>query len=446
MKKTILIGVLAMLCLNFCVQGQNKTNVNALKIGDQLPDITINNLINYESTNGMRATSANLADFKGKLLILDFWATWCSPCIAMIPKMDSLQKLFEKKIQFLGVAYQSDKEVSTFLNRYQAIKKTKFDVPDVVQDSVLSKLFPHTYLPHYVWIDAQGIVCAITDYLEVTGPNIQKMLNGQTVKSTVQEVARLPYNRQKPLFLENNGGSGENMVFHSLISSYSEGLQGGYMVTDPDSIHGRKLTFRNRPLTEIFNIAYGEGVTWFGPNKIKVESSNRDLLVPPVNAPVEEWFRQNAYSYELIVPASIMEDMYHIMQRDLTSFFTRYSVGVEKRNIKCLALVRTSKVDKLKTSGGKSETSFSPLGCVMQNFPLDRFVSQLDAIYMQKSPYPVIDDTGYESWVDLTVNANLSSKESVNEALAKYDLKFVEKEMLVPMLVIKDNPIHSAKN
>src|SRR3546814_7287875 len=47
-----------------------------LKVGDPMPDIFIPHLSNYS------ASSANFSDFRGKLVILDFWNLFCHPCIA----------------------------------------------------------------------------------------------------------------------------------------------------------------------------------------------------------------------------------------------------------------------------------------------------------------------------------------------------------------------------
>src|SRR5690349_12062447 len=76
------------------------TMKSELTIGDTMQDVEINNIV-----NGKKG-SVKVSDFKGKLLILDFWATWCSPCIKVMPKLDSLQKYFGSKIQILPVTYE----------------------------------------------------------------------------------------------------------------------------------------------------------------------------------------------------------------------------------------------------------------------------------------------------------------------------------------------------
>src|SRR5215217_1873478 len=111
-KKTTVLSVLALLCLNFYASAQSKAVdvINkGLQIGTQMPDLTLNNLHNYKNAKGERVATAKISDFKGKKLILDFWATWCAPCVTMIPRMDSLQAQFADKLQILSVTYESEK-------------------------------------------------------------------------------------------------------------------------------------------------------------------------------------------------------------------------------------------------------------------------------------------------------------------------------------------------
>jgi thiol-disulfide isomerase/thioredoxin len=124
----------------------------------------LNNIHNYKKKTAM------ISDFQGKLLILDFWATWCSPCVAMRPKMEELQQQFNGKIQFLSVTYQKAEEVLPFLEKIQKDKPSI--LPEIMDDKILYRFFPHVYLPHYVWVDQTGKVKAITGFNEVTKSNI----------------------------------------------------------------------------------------------------------------------------------------------------------------------------------------------------------------------------------------------------------------------------------
>ena len=61
----------------------------------------------------------NLADFKGKVVLVNFWATWCAPCIAELPAMQRLHdKLSLAGFEVLAVNYQeSRKKVDDFLQK-----------------------------------------------------------------------------------------------------------------------------------------------------------------------------------------------------------------------------------------------------------------------------------------------------------------------------------------
>jgi len=53
----------------------------------------------------------SLASFKGNLIYVDVWATWCGPCVAEIPSLQKLEKEYhEKNITFLSVSVDTDKE------------------------------------------------------------------------------------------------------------------------------------------------------------------------------------------------------------------------------------------------------------------------------------------------------------------------------------------------
>jgi len=151
--------------------------IKPLKIGDKMPDLVLNNVINYKSK------SINLSDFKGKLLMLDFWATWCKWCIEEFPKDDSLQHKYGNKLQIVLVDCQKTKDDETkvqafYEDRLKADKK--FSLPSVYLDTTLMAMFPHYIIPHYVWVK-DGVIIAFTDQEQVTWANIEMTLKGKTV-------------------------------------------------------------------------------------------------------------------------------------------------------------------------------------------------------------------------------------------------------------------------
>lgn len=58
-----------------------------------------------------------LSDFKGKIVILNFWATWCRPCLAEIPDFVVLQKKYPKDVAIIGLSvdFNNDAGVKRFI-------------------------------------------------------------------------------------------------------------------------------------------------------------------------------------------------------------------------------------------------------------------------------------------------------------------------------------------
>lgn len=428
MKKTIQIIVLAMLwpVLNTFAQVQDIIKTG-LQIGDKVPDIVINNIINSPFS------TARISDFKGKLLILDFWATWCAPCIASIPKLNSLKEQFAGRVQFMPVSYQSQKEVSGFLKRLQIQKG--YTISSATDDNELRKLFPHQNLPHYVWIDGNGIVKSITGIEALTAANIEKTLGGVLASSDQKKDLVRAYDYKQALLFNNNGGSKEDLVYHSLFTRFISGIGGGYSVYT-DSIRGRKITGRNQSVSTLYKIAYSP-LGYFGRNRMLLEVKDT-IPLSFTGGRLGDWLKDNTYCYELIVPPSMKTDAFEIMRQDLRKFFKNYTAAVEKRKVKCLVLTRTSKIDKLLSRGSAPVAGFNSQGCQISNKNLDVFTSRLGMLYLQRSDLPVINGTGYQGKVDLNLMADLGSVTSINEALKKYDLQFIEAERDIDMLIISD--------
>ena len=101
-----------------------------LKIGDRAPDLAFQTIPNGSYSPGFN---------KGNYLILDFWATWCAPCIATFPKLNALSRQFSSKgVLFASITNEDPDKVKRF---FQVKKNIHLDVIQLF-DQVQASDFP----------------------------------------------------------------------------------------------------------------------------------------------------------------------------------------------------------------------------------------------------------------------------------------------------------------
>jgi thiol-disulfide isomerase/thioredoxin len=182
------ICLMGFLCLFFQVNAQTKPTTKHLEVGDKMPDVQITNIMNS------KFKTAKISDFKGKLIILDFWNSFCAGCIAGFPKLDSLQRQFKGKIQVLLVNPESDHEtersMKIVIDRMNTWSNLPFKLPIVFHDKAISENFSFHGVPFMVWIGPDGTIAAIPDKSELTKENIGQVLTGKkiTLKRSVDRI------------------------------------------------------------------------------------------------------------------------------------------------------------------------------------------------------------------------------------------------------------------
>ena len=163
MKKTIILSLLLMLCLYFLATAQESQQPPIrLEVGSRVPE-SFWQTEHSVYANGV-ITKQTLAPHKGKLLMLDFWATWCGTCVGKFPITDSLKREF-KSLEIVLINSNSKDNLEKVKEFYANNQNAKLHpLPTIVNDSSLKATFPHKYSPHYVFIDHRGMVIAYVSY------------------------------------------------------------------------------------------------------------------------------------------------------------------------------------------------------------------------------------------------------------------------------------------
>ncbi len=433
--KHLFLSLTSLLTLSVGLYGQ------PLKIGQKCPDVVLKDIINYP------ASEAKLSDFKGKLVILDFWGLYCSGCIAAFPEMDSLQRRFGNKIQIIMVNKEDEDSTKRFFAERKNIKMPP--LPFVTGDSILSGFFPHLLVPHHVWIDSTGTVRYITDGWNTTAAHIQDFLEGKDIRLPEKRDI-LHFDWDKPFITIADSNIQNQVEYYSYIMHAINGLSGSYGI---DSKGGSSIpnhiSFNRAPAIRLFAMAFGENGKYdFEPrNTVILEVKDTSKYIIPKNIDAfNKWQTKYSYCYELMVPPSQADQLYTFMQQDLMRYFG-VKAKVEKRNIKCLVLCLISRKDKLQTKGGTPKTNFYSRTedsiKYYHNHPFNEFVSNLKGYYKREGlAVPFIDGTGYSGNVDIEISAdvwaNIMNISAVNNALKKYDLQLKEKDLPTEVLVIRD--------
>ena len=463
MKKRLLLLVLAALCLNFIPGAQSQTRqIKPLKIGDSIPEGIWKmplQVINHPT--GKQILTLN--DYRDrKLIILDFWATYCSPCVASIDKIQLLQSTFSRDVLMLPVL------VSDSRGRAEPfMKKRGWTMPSVFNDTILNKIVFSNYLTGYgtAWIYEGKLFSVPLTSGYINKSTIREVLVGRSGQIQIRK--KLSFDPLRPLFRNNNAPAG--LYFrnkHSVIARHLEnfGTQLPVLKYDADTtiLYAINLTieqlFYEAFKPSIFPLLHPDSaIVW------KISSSLHDNIF---NRPAysskqyleqelarQDWLKRHTYGYNLRYPERIKKsEALYFMQQDLNVFFGTYlnlTAAIEKGEEQYYAVLRckNSLAETTRLLETKPEDQLGTARSSQRHNAhyTQHFLSKISRLLKVTAPaltfYRVLDSTGIDP--DFRVDFDLqeqkvNSLDDLKQILAAYGLELFLEKKRTDILVIKE--------
>ena len=143
-----LIGLLVM--VGVTLRKRQQGNVQP---GDVIPSFTMPLFSGYEYQG---KSEINLSEFKGQVVVINFWASWCKPCEQEAAELEAAWEFYEPtgKVVFIGVDYvDTEPEARLYLQKYGI---TYANGPDM--GTRVSQLFRISGVPETYFIDKNGVL------------------------------------------------------------------------------------------------------------------------------------------------------------------------------------------------------------------------------------------------------------------------------------------------
>jgi uncharacterized protein (TIGR03435 family) len=360
-----------------------------LRPGDPFPAMIIRNIVNAP------VKQLDVQTQNTKFLILNFWGTWCSPCL---PEMDSLEKLQVKNNEDIQVIGISDEPVERLEKYLQRKPSTLWLASDTSGN--LYRQFALNYVGQAAIIDRRNRIIAVVRTDSINQQLIDKLTRGDSIRSSA-EVGNQADIESDPFAVDSTLG------FQVTFSSYRPGLPGmskSYLKT---AFEGRRLTYINTCLADIFKSAYGvsyKQVVYEIPEKSVCNWDDKS--------------KSTLYCFDILVKPTQKDSLKIIMLQALDRL-SPVKARLEKREIPVYLLRRLSGATGWPVSLPAENTySFSGRGFDGKGIPIKPFVDYV----ANELQLPVVDETGLTGKYDIVAELSLRTEADMLAALKKLGL------------------------
>lgn len=313
------------------------STISALQIGDQVPDELWNRVLKTKyNPNGKN--TLQLKELKDKkLIILDFWATYCGGCIGSIQKFVKTAAYTDPDIAFVPVSHEDEEEITKFNKRFNLNFLT------VMDDLALRDYFPYRTIPHIVVIK-EGKVLAITRPEVLQPENIQALKNGSYDKELKKDDI-LDFDKTKEIMAQKNSRVRDAIHTRTVVLGYLPGLPALASGTK-DNKEQRVFISNKSLLVAMYNL-----LPLFWRNRIfrdvvKDGETDRFWYDAKHESSYGLWAKKYGVSIESIAPLDVPKEEFH-KNAMITMLNARgYDFYMLEKKVPCQLIYQTVKKEK----------------------------------------------------------------------------------------------------
>ena len=406
MKKLLTVAFVIILTNSVFAQ-TFMAQTNPPMLGKVCPDFSMSVI----GANGVEKP-LNLSELRGKVVILEFWATYCAPCIPYIKHFEKLQFQFGDAIKVIEISEENRDKVDAFILK-KGYKNVSFAMD---WGRKLNDMFYHHFIPHTVVIDQDGVVLAFTSPDEIDQEVIGKLINREPVTFTMKhEYQESSYNSSSNV-LQNYDqpiivNKPKNQSYKIEFSNYKEGY-----ATEFVKESSSEYKFVNCPLSLMYQILYDQ-------------KTSRVIL--DVNEPAKYSFEnQNSYCLDLSVPDFIGKSVQDIALQQLEGLFPLKS-KIEVRNRKVFVL--------LKSDLQGAMNSIDSTGIIQKGLTIKDLMNYMESNPQLVNNLPVVNESGLPDTTILDLDWFQNYPDAVENKLRTLGLHGEVKMRDITCLVLYEN-------
>ncbi len=312
-------------------------------------------------------------------------------------------------------------------------------------NTILTKLFPHTSIPHEVWVNTNLQVKAITSANVVNEMNIISFLKDQPFAFWIKK-DNISFDYSKTIRENNVDIFNHKIIRNCSIYPFLDGLHPLQKKYQKDG--NTCLSYINYPILYLYQLAVINQIKYFDRQTI-LEVSDIHKFIRG-NQQIDEWNAANNICYEAVYKHTICDSILMInLLADLNAGLGLYG-RVEKRKVSCWTIVcEPDKQNILLTKGGEPKLIWNGVDSpkVLINQPFSVLIDCLN----NTSPgdgntFLFIDKVNLSNNIDIRINVkDINNIVQLKKILLGYGLDLIPEELELEMLVITERGIKSEK-